>query len=53
MSPKEEEKEEVERQKKVLQILEQLVQTDAFDHIQDASAWQREIRADRPLPHQE
>ena len=41
------------RQKKVLLILEQLSQTGAFSEIQDASAWQRGIRTDRPLPNRD
>ena len=42
---------ERERQKRVLLLLELLSQTGAFSDIQDASAWQREIRLDRPLPN--
>ena len=44
---------EKERQKRVLLILEQISQTGAFSEIQDASAWQRQIRIDRPLPNRD
>lgn len=44
---------EKDRQKKVLLILEQIAQTGAFNEIQDASAWQRQMRIDRALPNRE
>ncbi|WP_420127874.1 hypothetical protein [Longimicrobium sp.] len=33
--------------------LERLANAGAFDDIEDAAAWQREIRQDRPLPGRE
>ena len=41
---------ETERQQKVLRLLNELAASHAFSDIEDPSAWQQEIRTDRPLP---
>ncbi len=41
---------EENRQKKVLLALNKLAALHAFSDVEDPSAWQREIRKDRPLP---
>ena len=42
-----------ERQANLRQALGDLAQAGTFAHIDDASAWQRETRADRTLPGRE
>ena len=41
------------RGKRMAEALEKLAASDAFSEISDPSAWQREIRKDRPLPGRE
>ncbi len=41
---------EEDRQKRVLLVLTKLAALHAFNDVEDPSAWQREIREDRPLP---
>jgi hypothetical protein len=38
------------RGQRMAEVLEQLAAINAFAHIDDPVAWQREIRRDRPLP---
>ena len=43
----------LERQANLRQALAAVAQAGSFAHIDDASAWQREVRAERPLPGRE
>ncbi len=46
----EEESEEEKRGQQMADALSKLAESGAFSGIEDPSAWQREIRRDRPLP---
>ncbi len=46
----EEEPEREKRGEKMADALSKLAESGAFSKIEDPSAWQREIRQDRPLP---
>ena len=41
---------QLERSKKLAEVLRQLAKLDPFKDINDPSEWQREIRKDRPQP---
>lgn len=43
----------VQNRQRVQSLLEQLQKSGAYKEIQDPVAWQREIRAERPLPGRE
>lgn len=46
----EEETEREKRGQKMADALSKLAESGAFSEVEDPSAWQREIRRDRPLP---
>lgn len=46
----EEETEREKRGQKMADALSKLAESGAFSEVEDPSAWQREIRQDRPLP---
>ena len=46
----EEESEREQRGQQMADALSKLAESGAFDEVEDPSAWQREIRHDRPLP---
>jgi len=43
----------VERQANLRQALAAVAQAGTFAHVEDAGAWQREVRAERPQPGRE